>query len=269
MIMYHNRYPMFKNLRFMLQVTPIPAFADNYLWAVHNRQQAIIVDPGSAQPVMDFLEKHHLELAAILVTHWHADHIGGIEALLAHTQVPVYGPKSAHIPQVSHTLIDGDNITLLDTRFTVIVVPGHTLDHIAFHAPEQTALFCGDTLFGAGCGRLFEGTPEMMYHSLQKLARLPANTHIYCAHEYTVSNLRFALEVEPDNRTILDRLLSCEQLRKNGQCTLPSTLEEELLTNPFLRVTEDAVITQALNQGASTTDPVDIFSCLREWKNEF
>lgn len=257
------------NVRFMLQTIPIPAFTDNYFWVMHNCKEAIVVDPGAAAPVVDFLQENSLHLAGIFVTHWHHDHIGGIEELLQHSTVPVYGPRSSHIPQVTHPLNNGDTFKALETTFNIIAVPGHTLEHIAYYCPSEAALFSGDTLFAGGCGRLFEGTADMMYTSLQKLARLPAETAVYCAHEYTVSNLRFALEVEPDNTALLERLLYCEKLRQDQRCTLPASLAIELLTNPFLRVTQESVITQTLNQGAYSSSPLDIFTCLREWKNHF
>lgn len=250
----------------MLQKTPIPAFTNNYFWALHNHEYCIIVDPGAAQPVLDFLQTQQLPLLAILVTHSHHDHIDGISELLRHYPVQVYGPAS--INGVTHPVNDGDSVTLLQTGFSVMAVPGHTLDHIAWYCADEGALYCGDTLFGAGCGRIFNGTMTMLFHSLQKIAGLPGDTRFYCAHEYTVANLQFALAVEPDNKAIHKRLLHCENLRQHNLCTLPGTIAEELQTNPFLRIRENTVINRALEHGATTVEPVDIFIALRTWKNQ-
>jgi len=253
----------------MWKITPIPAFNDNYIWAIHNNTDCIVVDPGTAKPVQSFLRETRLALAGILVTHHHPDHVGGILDLLKEWHVPVFGPDNPEIKGISNIVGEGATISIKGKFFSVNSTPGHTLDHIVYVAPDEKALFCGDTLFGAGCGRIFEGTPSMLYGSLQKLASLPADTRVYCAHEYTLSNLRFALEVEPENPEIQRRFSDCVELRNQGQPTLPSTIAEELLTNPFLRVDITAVITQTLNQGACSDSPVDVFTCLREWKNQF
>lgn len=269
--MHHNLNVANNNEQLIMQITPISAFSDNYIWALIDNDKAIIVDPGESKPVAKFLKSNKLSLSAILITHWHPDHIGGIDELLIdnHGHIPVYGPESEHIVQITHTLSDGDNLDLFGTSFEVIAVPGHTMDHIAYFSGDHGSLFCGDTLFAGGCGRIFEGTAAMMYESLQKLATLPKNTNIYCAHEYTLSNLQFCIEVEPDNIDLQKRLIECEALRKQKKCTLPSTIKEENMTNCFLRVKNESVITQALNQGATSITPESVFGCLREWKNNF
>lgn len=232
---------------------PIPAFDDNYIWLFSDGQVAWVVDPGDAAPVIAALQERQLTLAGILLTHHHGDHTGGIAALRERFAVPVYGPaKSPARELVSHPLRDGDCLQLGHRQFSVIAVPGHTLDHIAFHSATDKLLFCGDTLFSAGCGRVFEGTYEQMYASLQALSALPDDTRICCAHEYTLSNLRFAVAVEPDNQAMRDYQTSCESLRSTGQPTLPSLLGLEKQVNPFLRCSDVAE-----------------FSARREWKNRY
>jgi hydroxyacylglutathione hydrolase len=253
----------------MLKISAISAFSDNYIWAIIAEDQCFVVDPGDAKPVFTFLEEHQLTLAGILITHWHGDHTGGIDELVKHFQVDVFGPASNNIPQITHTLADGNSLEVLGRSFDVFTVPGHTLDHIAYYNKEESLLFCGDTLFAAGCGRIFEGTPDMLHQSLKKLAALPKETAVYCTHEYTLANLAFACAVEPSNAQLALRLDECTALRKENKNTLPSSIALELSTNPFLRVTEPEVIEQALNQGASSDKPVDVFACLREWKNNF
>jgi hydroxyacylglutathione hydrolase len=253
----------------MHNIFPIAAFSDNYIWAYVHEQQCFVVDPGDANAVFDFLRHKQLTLVAIVITHWHHDHTGGIDALLAQHKVPVYGPQTAKIPQVSHPLQDSDRLQLLDIDFTIYEIPGHTLDHLSYYSAQKSLVFCGDTLFAGGCGRIFEGTPAQMYTSLQRLAQLPSSTLVYCTHEYTLANLRFAIEVEPHNTFLQQRLINCEQQRQADICTLPTSIAIELASNPFLRVNEEDVITQALNQGASSSDAVAVFTCLREWKNNF
>jgi len=262
-----------------LQIQQIPAFDDNYLWLIHNSQNAIIVDPGDAAPVLAYLNLHHLQLCGILITHHHPDHIGGVTELLrtAKSPIPVYGPQadqqSGRIATITQGCRDGESITIseLDCQFTVMEVPGHTSTHIAYYSAQLQSLFCGDTLFAGGCGRLFEGTPTQMLTSLKKIAALPGNTAIYCAHEYTLSNLRFALAVEPDNATLQERFHHVTEQRKNGVSTVPSQLALELQTNPFLRSTSEDIIhtLQNNNKIASKTDEVSVFTAVREWKNNF
>lgn len=255
-----------------LQVTAIPAFADNYLWLIHDQQHAAVVDPGDAAPIETALRSLGLKLNAILLTHHHADHAGGVEELLAQWSVPVYGPAGENIQGVSRPLHEGDRVdlTALGLQLSVLDVPGHTAGHIAYVAAEQHWLFCGDTLFAGGCGRLFEGTPAQMTHSLAKLAALPDDTLVYCAHEYTLSNLRFAVAAEPDNADLASRLAQAQQMRSRGEPTVPSTLGLEKRTNPFLRYREPSVLqTMRANGRLNSDDPVAAFAALREWKNSF
>ena len=255
-----------------LQVTAIPAFADNYLWLIHDGQHAAVVDPGDAAPVEAALASLNLTLDAILLTHHHADHAGGVAALVAGRKIPVYGPAHERIAGVSVPLSEGQSVNLpsLGLNLSVLDVPGHTAGHIAYVAAEQRWLFCGDTLFAGGCGRLFEGTAQQMTVSLQKFAELPNDTAVYCAHEYTVSNLRFAVAAEPGNAEVAARLDDAQQRRARGEATVPSAIGLEKQTNPFLRYREPAVIASLQAAGRlDNDDPVAAFAALREWKNSF
>jgi len=251
-------------------VEPIPAFDDNYLWLLVRGTDAAVVDPGDAAPVLHRLQQRNLRLRAILVTHHHGDHVGGVAALAQATGARVYGPRHESIPAREVALGGGERIDVLGAAFEVLAVPGHTLGHIAYHAPSLRMLFCGDTLFAAGCGRLFEGTAEQMAASLARLAGLPADTRVYCAHEYTLSNLRFARAVEPDNEALLQRQQACIALRERGEPTVPSTIAEELATNPFLRCDAPAVRRAAeARAGRPLPTTEAVFAAVREWKNAF
>lgn len=255
-----------------LQVSAIPAFADNYLWLVHDGRHAVVVDPGDAAPVEAALSSGQLTLAAILLTHHHRDHAGGVADLLRGRDIPVYGPAKENIAGITHRVSEGDTLRLAapSIELSVLDVPGHTAGHVAYVDHEHGWLFCGDTLFAGGCGRLFEGTAEQMTQSLAKLAALPDETKIYCAHEYTVSNLRFAVAAEPDNAAVAERLKQSQAARERGERTVPSTLADEKLTNPFLRYREPGIV-QTLRSQAQlrSDDPVAAFAALREWKNVF
>ena len=258
-----------------LSVLALPAFQNNYLWLVHDGIHAVAIDPGAAEPVFAALDQHHLTLTAILLTHHHADHIGGVPALLAARPVPVFGPRNDGIAAVTVPLAEGDRIDLpgIDLSLCVLDVPGHTLGHIAYVRTRAGArwLFCGDTLFAGGCGRLFEGTPAQMRASLEKLAELPGDTEVYCAHEYTLHNLRFARTVEPSNRAIAQRLDVEGAKRARGEPTVPSTIALEKATNPFLRYREAAIVDELVKLGrlAPGAPPLATFTALREWKNTF
>jgi hydroxyacylglutathione hydrolase len=253
---------------------PIPAFSDNYIWAWHDGQRAAVVDPGETTGVLSWLSAQGVELDTILITHHHPDHTGGVAALREQTGARVIGPVRETMPEPLQRVGDGETVRVLGQDFEVMAVPGHTLGHIAYFAagwPEAPLLFCGDTLFSGGCGRLFEGTPAQMHASLSRLASLPGNTRVLCTHEYTLANLRFALAVEPDNTKLIEYHQACTELRAQGVPTLPSNIALEQRINPFLRTTEPSVIQAAQAHAAHLPHPdaQAVFATLREWKNHF
>ena len=255
----------------MFNITPIPILETNYIWLLHDGREAVAVDPGEAAPLLRYLAAHQLKLAAVLITHHHGDHTGGLAELVEQAPCPVYGP--GHIAHVSQAVADGQQISILGQSLRVIAVPGHTLDHVAYYATADVAdtgaLFCGDTLFAAGCGRLFEGTPAQMFQSLQTLAHLPEDTRVFCTHEYTLDNLRFALAAEPGNAALHARYAQAQATRAAGLPTVPSTIWLENQTNPFLRSHADGIRESALARNPQATDPVSIFATLRSWKDHF
>ncbi len=251
----------------MFEVLLIPAFNDNYIWLLVRDGRAAVVDPGDATPVIARLEALQLQLETVLVTHHHADHQGGAAELIERWHPRVFGPEQESITGCSDPLSGGEKITVLGQTVEVLPVGGHTRGHIAYHVPG--AVFCGDTLFGAGCGRLFEGTPAQMCASLARLAALPDETKIYCAHEYTETNLRFALAVEPQSAALRERAERVARMRAAGLPTIPSTLREEKETNPFLRCGEPAVIAAAQAHGAVDASLEAVFSAIRGWRNTF
>jgi hydroxyacylglutathione hydrolase len=253
-----------------VKIVPLPAFQDNYIWLIEVGNHAVVVDPGDAAVVEQQLAERGLELHAILVTHHHADHIGGLAALVAGRDIPVFGPACEPIGGVTHPVGEGDEVFLpkLALRFTVLDVPGHTRTHIAYLAPG--VLFPGDTLFSAGCGRLLGGTAEQLHDSLQRLAGLPEDTAVYCAHEYTLANLAFAQAAEPHNAARDDWIARCKSLRADGQSTLPSTIGDERRINPFLRTGQSAVIDAvAAHSGRTPAHALACFTALRAWKDVF
>lgn len=250
------------------QVVPVRAFNDNYIWTIRDARHAIVVDPGDATPVLDYLAEQKLELAAILITHHHNDHIGGVKQLISRRAIPVYGPHDSRVPDANQPLKQGESITLpyFDVSLTVMEVPGHTRSHIAYYGDGM--LFCGDTLFAAGCGRLFEGTAAQMHDSLSRFMRLPDETQVYCTHEYTLANIRFARTVEPDNEVLTNWEARARALREVDVPTLPSTIGLERATNPFVRCSEPGVMARAsARAGRRLSDPASVLATIREWKN--
>ncbi|MDE1461081.1 hydroxyacylglutathione hydrolase [Spartinivicinus poritis] len=259
----------------MIHVSPISAFNDNYIWLLScsDTHTAWVVDPGDAAPVNQYLNQHQLTLAGILITHHHYDHVGGLKTLLKQHNPVTYGPANESIEGIQHSLSANDLLNVLGAEFQVLEVGGHTRGHIAYYSDQllaQPTLFCGDTLFAGGCGRLFEGTPKQMYQSLSQIAALPANTLIYCAHEYTSANLSFASAVEPTNNKLQQRINQVKQLRSQSQPTVPSLLGDELATNPFLRC-QQAAVKEAASQhaGKPLDSPVEVFAMIRQWKDHF
>lgn len=253
-----------------MAIHAVPAFSDNYIWVIENGKDAVAVDPGDARPVQEFLQSRGLNLRAVLATHHHADHVGGLPELVAHWKCPTFGPAREVPAGINHRLAEGDRFEVpgLGIELATLDIPGHTAGHIALYNPD--ALFCGDTLFAAGCGRLFEGTPAQMNNSLAKLARLPGTTPVFCGHEYTVSNIKFALAVEPGNKALAQRALREAEKRAHSVPTLPSTIADEIATNPFLRCTEPEVIASASKHaGRALENEVEVFAEIRTWKNRF
>lgn len=251
----------------MLQLIPIPAFQDNYIWLLRRGFHAMVVDPGDAAPVIAMLQSQSLQLDAILITHHHGDHIDGVTELLKYSpSTVVYAPKKGNYAFNHLPVSENDSIYLnhIQADFMVMEIPGHTLDHIAYYGANY--LFCGDTLFSAGCGRLFEGTPQQMLHSLQRLAALPPTTEVCCGHEYTLHNLAFAMRLDPANQALHERLQQAKQLREAGKPTLPSTLAIELATNPFLRCDTAALQTSS---GSENPHPLAVFTAIRQLRNHF
>jgi len=256
----------------VMNLTALPAFTDNYIWMIDDGARAIVVDPGEPEPVAEALEARRLELAGILMTHHHADHVGGVDALRSRLHGPVFGPAHERVPQPSIGREEGHTAEALGMLFEVLDIPAHTAGHIAYFSRSgagEPIVFCGDTLFSAGCGKLFEGTAQQMYSSLNKLGELPDSTRVCCGHEYTLSNLRFARAVEPGNDEIARHAERCEALRAAGKPTLPSTIGLERRINPFMRCGEPAVIAAARAHGAASDNGGDVLAALRTWKNEF
>lgn len=263
---------MIDSMQHNLQIIPIPAFKDNYIWLIHNGKQAVVIDPGDEIPVFETLNRLNLTLHTILITHHHHDHIDGVDALLAsYPDTKIYAPELEHYAFKHIPVNEPDTINLneFELMFAVIALPGHTLGHVAYYANhmiEGNLLFCGDTLFGAGCGRLFEGTASQMYHSLQKLAALPADTKVYCTHEYTLHNINFALTLEPNNKALINRLEETHKLRDFNIPSLPSSIALEIATNPFLRCFSDEIQSTLRLENS---DELAVFTTIRDIRNHY
>ena len=254
----------------MLSIKPIKALSDNYIWLVTTNEGSIVIDPGESKQIIDLVKSNEIDLEGILITHHHYDHTNGIEEILKYKKVEVYGPKN-NVNSITKRVKQNDVFNLIGLKFEVIETPGHTLDHIAFYClkDEKSILFCGDTLFSGGCGRVFEGTYSQMYESLKKLSKLPEDTQIFCGHEYTSSNLQFACAVEPNNQFIREYNEEIIEKTKNGEPSLPSSLKIEHMINPFIRCNEENLIDNINKKFGEVSSEIEIFSTLRKWKDDF
>ena len=254
----------------MLSIKPIKALSDNYIWLVTTNEGSIVIDPGESKQIIDLVKSNEIDLEGILITHHHYDHTNGIEEILKYKKVEVYGPKN-NVNSITKRVKQNDVFNLIGLKFEVIETPGHTLDHIAFYClkDEKSILFCGDTLFSGGCGRVFEGTYSQMYESLKKLSKLPEDTQIFCGHEYTSSNLQFACAVEPNNQYIKEYNEEIIEKIKNGVPSLPSSLKIEQMINPFIRCNEENLIDNINKKFGEVSSEIEIFSTLRKWKDDF
>jgi len=256
----------------MFDIFPIRAFSDNYIWALIKDEEVTVVDPGDSEPVITLLQEKNLTLSNVIITHHHFDHTGGIKKLSEIYDCNIYGPSGGHIQGINKPIEDNQEFVISNTIFKALATPGHTLDHLSYFVNQENepVLLCGDTLFSGGCGRLFEGTPLQMYKSLSRFAKLPKETKVYCTHEYTESNLRFALAVEPNNTDIKERFSEVVQLRSQDKETLPSTIEEELKVNPFMRCNKFGVKKAAENfSKIKLSEPHEILGSIRDWKDNF
>ena len=256
----------------MLKIIPLPAFTDNYIWAIVYGNSCVVVDPGDSSPVFDFLKSNNLDLESILITHHHFDHTGGMLALAKKHDCPVYGPTGDHIEGLTSKMSEGDEITIFNLKFKIFETPGHTLDHIAyFHSSAKGSyLFCGDTLFSGGCGRLFEGTAEDMFSSLNKFISLPDETLVFCAHEYTQSNLKFALSVNPNNLDLIKYSKKVDKLRSNSEITLPSNIGLEKKINPFFLLNDKEILKNSEQFiSGKISNSVESLAAIRSMKDSF
>jgi hydroxyacylglutathione hydrolase len=253
-----------------MKISPIAAFSDNYIWCIESGTQAWVVDPGCAESVATYLEENDLDLAGILITHHHADHTGGIGQLMQNLEIPIIGPANCQNKGVNQVINDGQTIEVFGVEFECLAIPGHTLDHIAFYSASQAILFCGDTLFAGGCGRIFEGNPAMMWQSLNRLCVLPEDTKVFCAHEYTTANLVFAAAVDGNNPDLIRRISDVANLRQQNIPTVPTTIGLELRTNPFLRAPQPELKNAAeMASQRQLSEAVDVFTELRAYKDRF
>ena len=254
----------------MLSVEPIKAFTDNYIWLVSTNEGSIVIDPGESKNIQKLIDNKTIDLKGILITHHHYDHTNGLSELVKKNELEVYGPVN-NIDGINHRLNDKDKISIIGIDFDVISIPGHTLDHIGFYSANANnpILFCGDTLFAGGCGRIFEGTYEQMFHALKKITKLPTNTNIYCGHEYTLSNLKFALEADDTNKELIEEFKKVENKINSNIPSLPTTLDKELKVNPFLRCDNINIQNKIIEKFNVSNNELEVFTALRKWKDNF
>ena len=253
----------------MLNVEPIKAYTDNYIWLVSTNEGSIVVDPGESKEILNLIDSNKIDLKGVLITHHHYDHTNGLLDLTNKINLEVYGPKK--IEGINNIVKESDKFSIIGIDFEVIEIPGHTLDHLAFYSSnnKEPILFCGDTLFAGGCGRVFEGTFEQMFKSLKKISNYPKETKIFCGHEYTISNLKFALKVDEDNKQLADEYISVKKLISSNIPSLPTDLNKELKVNPFLRCNEINIKNKVIDKFDIIDDELEIFTALRKWKDNF